>query len=349
LSPKLAKDYYEVLGVSKDASDEEIRKTYRKLALKYHPDKNPNNPEAERKFKEAAEAYDVLSDKAKRQAYDSRGAEGLKDMGFEGFRSNEDIFSHFSDIFGDLFGPRFYRQSTRPQRGGDVRYSLSVSFADAALGATREITVPVHESCKECGGTGSEGGAVEARPACGGSGHVSERGRKQGGFFSVSSPCGACGGTGRRADRACGSCGGEGRSMHPKRISLRIPAGISDGTALKLSGQGEAGSHGGPPGDLLLEVHVERHPEFTRDGLNIRSSVPVPVKAALLGGEVEVATLRGRIVLKIPKGTSSDAWLRLRGQGIESRGEKGDHLVRVVLTVPKDLAAEVEDAVRKHL
>ncbi|MBI4606394.1 MAG: molecular chaperone DnaJ [Planctomycetes bacterium] len=350
MSPKVARDYYEVLGVSKGASDEEIRKAYRKLALKYHPDKNPGNPEAERRFKEAAEAYEVLSSKEKRAAYDARGAEGLKDMGFEGFESAEDIFSHFPDIFGDLFGRRFYRETRRPRRGGDVRYTLSVGFLDAALGASREIAVTVREACGSCRGTGSEGGAApEACGQCGGTGHVSKAGRRQGGFFSVSSPCPACGGTGQRPDRVCRACGGEGRASRERRIALKIPPGVGDGQVLRLGGQGEAGAHGGPPGDLYLEIKVEPHPELSRDGLDIRTSVKVPVKTALLGGEVEVLTLRGRIRLKIPKGTSSDSWLRLRGQGIDGRGEKGDHLVRVVVTVPKDLSPEAEKALEQWL
>ncbi|HVR76316.1 MAG TPA: molecular chaperone DnaJ [Planctomycetota bacterium] len=350
MSPKTVKDYYEILGVKKDATEEEIRKAYRKLAFKHHPDKNPGNPEAEKKFKEAAEAFEVLSNKEKREAYDTRGAEGLRDMGHEGFQSSDDILSHFGDIFGDLFGSRYYRQAMRPQRGGDVRFRLTVDFVDAALGATRDINVSLHDLCPQCRGTGTEGGAApEPCPECGGSGHVSRRGKRQGGFYSVSSECDACGGTGRRAGEACKSCRGEGRILREKKISLKIPPGVADGSVLRLAGQGEAGVRGGPAGDLLLEVHVAPHPALTRDGLHIRSSAEVPVKSALLGGEVSVRTLRGQVALKIPRGTSSDVWLRLRGQGIESRGEKGDHLVRVVITMPRELSAEAEEAVRKYL
>lgn len=351
MSPAVDKDYYKILGVQKEATDEEIKKAYRKLALKYHPDKNPNNPEAERKFKEAAEAFEVLSDKEKRKLYDTRGSEGLKASGFEGFQTNEDIFSHFGDIFGDIFGQRFYRQAARPRRGEDVRFTLPIGFLDAALGATREITVPLHEACPECRGTGVQGGepSDEACPTCGGSGHVSKQGRPQGGFFSVSSPCPQCGGTGRKPEQACRACGGEGRVLREKKISLKIPPGISDGGVLRLAGQGEAGQRGGPGGDLLLEVRVSPHPEFTREGLDVRSTAKVPVKTALLGGETDVGTLRGRISLKVPKGTSSGSHLRLRGQGIESQGRKGDHIIRVEIAVPKDLPAEVEEAVRKHL
>ena len=351
MSPRVeSKDYYAILGVGKDATDEQLRKAYRRLAFKYHPDKNPNNPEAERKFKEAAEAFEVLSDKEKRKAYDSRGAEGLRDMGYEGFASTQDIFSHFSDIFGDLFGQRFYREATMPQRGGDLRYKLSVGFLDSALGTARDIRVPLQAVCPDCKGEGSEGGAsAEVCPQCGGSGHTSRQGRRQGGFFSFSSPCAACGGTGRRSDRVCRTCGGEGRVPQERQISLKVPPGVADGAVLRLGGQGEAGVHGGPPGDLLLEITVEPHPEFTREGLNVRSAVKVPVKTALLGGEVDVPTLRGAIRLKIPPGTSSDSWLRLRGQGIEARGSKGDHLIRVVITVPRDISEETREAIRKGL
>jgi molecular chaperone DnaJ len=349
MSVSTGKDYYAILGVGKNATDEEIRKAYRKLALKHHPDKNPNNPEAERKFKEVAEAYDVLSDKEKRKAYDTRGDEGLRDMGFEGFASAEDIFSHFPDIFGDLFAERFHRQAARPQRGSDLRFTLPVSFLDAALGAVREISVPLRAVCQECGGSGSEGGAApEVCASCGGSGSVSRRGKRQGGFFSISSACPDCGGTGRKPGRVCAACGGEGRVLKEKRLSVKIPAGVESGAVLRLKGQGEAGIHGGPAGDMLLEIQVEPHAEFTRDGLDIRSAVKVPVRVALLGGEVEVPSLRGNITLKVPPGTSGDTWLRLRGQGIEA-GAKGDHLVRVVVTVPKELSAQAQAAVRDHL
>lgn len=350
MSTQLGKDYYKILGVKKDANEEDLRKAYRKLALKYHPDKNPNNPEAERKFKEAAEAFEVLSNKEKRETYDARGDEGLRDMGFEGFQTNEDIFSHFGDIFGDVFGQRFYRgQAVQPQRGADTRYSLNVSFLEAALGTSRDIAVEGHVTCTDCQGTGAVGGKPQVCSKCGGTGHQSRRGRGQGGFFSVSSECGVCGGSGQSPEKVCRICGGKGRVYREKRLTVKIPPGVADSQVLRLTGQGEAGIHGGQAGDLLLEVHVDSHPEFTRDGLNIRSLVKVPVKTALLGGDVEVTTLRGTLALRVPKGTSSDSWLRLRGQGIETRSDKGDHLVRVVITVPKDLSPEALEAVGKAL
>jgi molecular chaperone DnaJ len=212
--------------------------------------------------------------------------------------------------------------------------------------------VPLEDACETCAGTGSEGGAPpEPCPACGGSGHLARRGKRQGGFFSISSPCPDCGGTGRRPGRACAACGGSGRRAREKRIAVTIPPGVAAGSVLRLPGQGEAGYHGGPAGDMLLEIHVEGDPELERDGRDVRSAVKVPLKVAVLGGVVDVRTLRGTIALKVPAGTSSDTWLRLKGQGIEARdgGEKGDHLVRIVVTVPKDLPEKAREAIAEAL
>ncbi len=343
------KDFYDVLGVARDAPEDEIRKAYRRLALKYHPDKNPDDPEAARKCKEVSEAYEVLSDPEKRQTYDSRGDEGLRDMGFEGFESTDDILRHFSDIFGDTFGERFHREAAGPRPGREVGYRLTVSFADAALGASPEIEVPIQSVCTSCGGSGAEGGASAACSTCGGSGSVTRRGQRQGGFFSISQPCPTCGGSGRDPGKACATCRGSGRVGRTKRITVKIPPGVESGAVLRLRGQGEAGARGGPSGDLLLEVDIAPHAEFTRDGLDIRSTVKIPVKTAILGGEVPVRTLRGQATLRVPPGTSSDTVLRLRGQGIEARGRKGDQLVRVSITVPREVSAEARESLERHL
>ena len=345
----MAEDYYATLGVSKDASVEEIKKAFRKLALRFHPDKTPGDKSAEKKFKEVSEAFEVLSDPAKRKAYDERGAAGVKDMGFEGFQNTEEIFSHFGSLFGEFFGSGFRRPRPGPRRGGDLRFAMTVPFREAALGSSREIAMTAREVCPKCRGAGEEGGGGQPCPTCRGTGQTSQKSRRRGGFFSVTSECPACGGTGRVVGNRCGECGGAGLVVREKRISIRIPAGIADGAVLRLGGQGEAGPGGGPPGDLFIEVTVEADPGFQRDGLDIRSSAKVPLAAALLGGKVEVETLRGRAVLRIPAGTSSDSWLRLRGQGIVTPSASGDHLVRIVVTVPKDVPPEVEKAVRETM
>ncbi len=341
-------DPYEVLGVSKEASPEEIRKAYRKLALKFHPDKNPDDPKAAENFKKVAEAFEVLSDPQKRQAYDQGGMDAT---GFQGFESNEEVFSHFGDIFGDLFGSRVrQRRRTGPQQGQDLRFVLPLSFTEAAQGGKREIEVPVLDACPDCRGEGTASGAPRKPCAtCHGTGQVSQQGRQQGGFFSVSSACPSCGGSGRESGPPCARCGGDGRLEKQKRITITIPAGIADGQSLRLAGQGQAGRGGGRPGDLLIEAQVSPHPTFRRDGKNIRSDVPVPVATALLGGKVEVPTLKGRVMLSIPPGTSSDQVLRIRGQGIPAKDGAGDHLARVVITVPKSLSDDAKAALREHL
>ncbi len=324
-SPLHSDDPYELLGVSKEASEAEIQKAYRKLALKYHPDKNPDDPKAAENFKKVAEAYEILSDPDKRKAYDQGGMEAT---GFQGFDSNEEVFSHFGDVFSDLFTSRVQpRRPTVPQRGRDLRFVLPIGFTEAALGGQREIDVPSLDICPDCNGQGSASGvAPQPCPDCGGTGQVMRPGRQQGGFFSVSSSCPTCGGTGRQLGSPCPHCGGDGRIEKQRRIKITIPAGISDGQTLRLTRQGEAGRAGGPPGDLLIEAQIQPHPLFQRDGKNIKSDVKVPVGTALLGGKVDVPTLRGTVTLTIPAGTSSDQVLRIRGQGIPSKDAPGDHL-----------------------
>lgn len=338
------RDYYEVLGVRKDADPDEIKKAYRKMALKHHPDKNPDNPDAAERFKEAANAYSVLSDGEKRKAYDRRGQAGLDDMGFRGFESQEDIFGSFGDIFGDLFGQRIRRRAPGPRRGADLKYVVWVPLRDSALGARSELGLSKPDPCVVCQGSGSEGGRPpETCPDCGGSGHTSHQGREEGGFFSVTRPCPTCGGAGVRVGDPCPACRGSGRQQTQKTITVTIPAGVNDGAVLRLRGEGEAGVRGGPPGDLLLVIQVEPDPVFRKEGKDVWVEARVPFTTAALGGEIEVPSLRGPAKLKVPPGTQSGQALRMRGGGIGSGKEKGDQIVRVLITVPKNPTPKQKD------
>jgi molecular chaperone DnaJ len=342
-------NYYELLGVRRDATPEEIKKAYRKLALKYHPDKNPGNKEAEARFKEIANAYSVLSDSEKRRAYDARGREGLRDTGWQEFTTTEDIFSHFGDIFGDLFGPRFHREAaSHPRRGADLEYTVRIPFLQAALGGEIELKLNKPVACQTCGGEGSSGGPAERCASCGGTGFTSQQGRRLGGFFTVSTPCPACGGTGQRKGPPCFACGGTGQTLTERTLRVRIPPGTEDGAKLRLKGEGEPAAGRGASGDLYITVSVEPHLDFTREGLNIISTTYIPFATAALGGEVEVQTLRGSAKLKVPAGTQPTQTLRLRRQGIRTQsGEEGDHLVRVAITVPKTLTKRQEELLRE--
>ncbi len=348
-------DLYKRLGVGRDASEKEIQKAYRRLALKYHPDKNPDDPKAAEKFKQVAEAFEILSDPEKRKLYDSGGMDRVERGGHQhGFETNEEVFSQFGDIFGDVFGRRSQRarqsRRTRPRRGRDLRFVLPVSFTEAALGGEREIEVPILEPCPDCHGRGThQGTEPEPCPVCHGTGEQPQSARETGGFFSFSSACPSCGGTGQKPGPACSTCRGQGRIEKSRRIKIKIPPGVQSGQTLRLAGQGEAGPSGGPRGDLLIELDVKSHPHFRREGKNIRSDVKVPVATALLGGKVEVPTLQGTVMLTIPPGTSSDQVLRIRGHGIPAKDGPGDHLVRVVIVVPKKLSEEAREAIRKNL
>lgn len=344
------RDYYEVLGVSKNATPEEIKKAYRKLAVKYHPDKNQGNKTAEEKFKEASNAYGVLSDPKKRKAYDQRGMAGIHDMGFEGFTDFEDIFSRFGDIFGrerggfsveDIFGSN--RRTSGPQRGGDIRYKLTISFLEAAFGGEKRIQIPRSESCDTCHGMGGTG--VITCPNCQGTGQSSS-GR---GFFRVSEVCNRCGGTGKITQSVCNTCRGSGQVSRYRTITVRIPPGIEDRANLRLRGQGNSGIRGGSPGDLYVNVQVQPHPDFKQDGKNIIYEASIPFTTAVLGGEIKVPTLKGSATLKIPKGTQSDQMLRLRGQGIpDARGNRGDQLVKIAIAVPKKLSKQQENLLKQY-
>ncbi len=338
----MAEDYYEILGVKKDASQEEIKKAYRRLALKYHPDKNPGDKKAEENFKEVSGAYEVLHDPQKRKTYDTRGQQGLHDMGWEGFRSTEDIFASFGDIFSDLFGPRFHRQAaSRPRRGHDLQYAVTIPFMQAVHGTRIQLRTQTPVACETCGGHGRAGGQPTPCTACGGSGYQSRQAKQKGGFFSVSQPCTACGGTGEKPGPACFACGGRGLIARPRTIDVVIPPGVRSGQKLRVAGQGEPGLRGGSPGDLYVIVNIQPDPDFKRRGFDIISSVKVPFATAALGGDTTVKTVHGSATLKVPAGVQSGQSLRLAGQGVRTdAGKKGDHLAKVLITVPKNLTAK---------
>jgi molecular chaperone DnaJ len=342
------RDYYEVLGVSKDATQDQIKKAYRKLALKHHPDKNPGNKAAEKKFKEAADAYAVLSDAEKRKVYDQRGWRGMEDMGFQGFQSTDDINSAFGDIFSEFFGQRFHRAQRGPQRGRDLQYRIQLSFAEAALGTKRAISLEKAMACDSCGGSGAKPGAhAQTCPACGGSGQVSQKGGQFGGRFSVSSVCPTCGGSGQVGE-LCSGCAGRGHVSGTRTLSVNFPAGMDNGGTLRLAGQGEAGERGGTPGDLYLQVEVAPDPRFRREGPDIHLNVDVPFVTAALGGKIEVPTIRKAARLAIPKGTQGGTVLRMKSSGIHMPdGTKGDQFVHVNLTLPSNLTPRQEELLRE--
>ncbi len=342
------RDYYEVLGVSRNATNDELKKAYRRLALKYHPDKNPGDKESELKFKEAANAYEVLSDPKKREMYDLRGQAGLDDMGFHGFESSSDIFSSFGDIFGDIFGKRFHRERTEPQKGADLRYDMTISFTDAALGGEKQLRFTKSEACEACKGTGAKNGAPTVCLQCNGTGHISRQQKPVGGFFTISNPCPTCSGSGRKIDNPCNTCNGEGRVTKTRSLSVKIPAGINNGSTLKLSGQGEAGIRGGRAGDLYIYVKIASHPYFKREGLDILYDAHIPFTKAALGGEIEIPTLSGKATLKIPKCTQASQTLRMTGQGIKTKdGRNGNQLVRIIIGMPKKLSERQEELLKE--
>jgi len=334
----MKKCYYEILGVSRDASVEVIKKSYRKLAMKYHPDRNPGDAEAEACFKEAAEAYEVLSDPHKRDLYDRFGHEGLKSNGYSGPSSAEDIFSHMSDIFGDLFGFGGRRQHdpNGPIPGDDLRYDLEITFMEAVHGVEKEVEVTKRETCWTCEGTGARPGhRPQTCPTCGGRGQVI---RSQG-FFQVSSTCPQCHGSGQVVTEPCQDCNGAGLVNRTKKVKLSIPAGVDTGSRMRLSGEGEGGRRGGPSGDLYIVLHVAPHEFFQRDGQTIYLQYPLSMVKAALGCEIEVPTIDGSTTLKVPAGTQSGQRFTLKGQGVASLrgGRRGDMVVEMQVQTPTDL------------
>jgi len=336
------RDYYEVLGVSRDADDDQIKSNYRKLALKYHPDRNPGDKEAEENFKEAAEAYEVLRDAQKRGIYDQYGHEGLQGTGFSGFRGFEDIFSSFGDIFEDFFGfGTGRRHRTAARRGADLRYDLSVSFMDAAFGVDTEIEIEKLETCEACEGAGCEPGtAPENCQHCGGSGQIS---RSQG-FFSIRTTCPYCRGEGQKITHPCEKCRGTGQLERKKKVSVKMPAGVDTGSRLRLTGEGESGMRGGPPGDLYIYVHVEPHDFFKRNNNDVICQIPISFVQATLGDDIDVPTLNGDKNLHIPKGTQAGEVFRFKGEGIPSlRGYgRGDQIIQVMVKTPTGISKKQE-------
>lgn len=349
------RDYYDILGVGRDASDKELKKAYRKLALEFHPDRNPDDPDAEKKFKEAAEAYEVLSDERKRQIYDRFGHEGLRGQGFEpNYSDVGDIFSAFSEIFGfgDIFGfggGGGGRGRQRSRRGADLEVRLDLDFMEAAHGAQKEVTLTRHAHCETCGGEGlKEGASPSTCSTCGGRGQVIQ----QQGFLRIRSTCPACRGSGTTVapgDR-CPECNGSGRQREQDTIKVTVPKGVDDGMQLRLIGKGEAGDPGGTPGNLYVTIHVRPHDLFKRDGLDTYCQIPVPFTTMCLGGEIVVPTIHGEESLEVPAGTESGKVFTLGGKGIEpihGRGSQGKHHVQVVVDVPQDLSDEQEDLLRR--
>lgn len=333
------RDYYEILGITRTATEAEIKRAYRTQAVQHHPDKNPGDPHAEEKFKECAEAYAVLSDPQKRASYDRFGHSGVGAgaAGFDpGFSNIEDIFDLFG--FGDMFGGRGRTRST-VQRGSDLRYDIEISLEEAASGKEEQLHIPRLEKCDDCGGAGAEkGSSPESCIACGGRGQT----RYQQGFFSVMRTCPNCQGKGQVIRNPCKSCEGAGRVEREKTLEVKIPAGVETGSRLRVSGEGEAGVSGGPSGDLFVVVHVREHETFERQGANLYSAVPVTFAQAALGAEIKVKTLDGEEDLKIPPGTQTGTVFRLRSHGMPALGGrgKGDLFVAVTLITPKTLTEE---------
>src|SRR5438874_3326001 len=334
----MKRDYYEVLGVSRDATDEEIKKAFRKLAHQHHPDKNPGNRKAEERFRELAEAYQVLSDAERRSMYNRFGHAAFEQGGgvggFEFGAGFEDILG---DLFGDFFGTGRTRGRTRARRGQDLRYDLEVTFEEAAFGCEKTIAVPRLSACETCGGRGAKPGtAPKTCPQCRGSGQV----RFQQGFFSIAKTCGHCNGQGTIIAQPCASCGGSGVQRRTHQLNIKIPPGVDSGSRLKLRGEGEAGANAGTPGDLYVVLSVREHPLFAREGSDVVCEVPLSFAQAALGAEIDVPTLDGPARVKIPAGTQSGHVFRLKGRGIPDLNGygRGDEIIRVVVETPRKLS-----------
>ncbi|MCA1938794.1 MAG: molecular chaperone DnaJ [Dechloromonas sp.] len=345
------RDFYEILGVNRDAADDEIKKAYRKLAMKYHPDRNPDNPSAEEKFKEAKEAYEILSDAQKRAAYDQYGHAGVDPqagMGGFGGGGGGGFSDAFGGIFDEIFGNRGGGGGGRSNiyRGADLRYNLEITLEQAAHGTETKIRIPTMEECEPCHGTGAKAGTQpKTCPTCGGSGQV----RLQQGFFSIQQTCHKCHGTGRFIADPCKSCGGAGRIKQHKTLAVKIPAGVDEGDRIRLAGEGEHGVNGGPPGDLYVQIHLKQHPVFQRDHNDLHCEMPISFTTAALGGEIEIPTLDGAAAIKIPPETQSGRVFRLRGKGIKGvrSHTHGDLMCHVVVETPVNLTDRQKELLRE--
>lgn len=336
------RDYYEILGINRNANSDELKAAYRKLALKYHPDRNPGDKESEENFKEAAEAYEVLHDPKKRAIYDQHGHQGLSGAGFSGFGGFEDIFSSFSDIFEDFFGFGENRRSRgRTQRGADLRYDIMLSFMEAAFGIEKEINLEKAETCPECNGSGSEPGTQpETCRHCRGTGQLSQNQ----GFFTLRTSCHFCRGSGQTIAHPCKKCQGNGKVIINKKVSLKIPAGVDSGSRLRLTGEGESGPYGGASGDLYVFVNVEPHEFFERNEVDVYCNVPISFVQAALGDKITVPTLNGKKTITIPKGTQHGDLVRLQGEGIPHLRShvRGDLIIQLNIKTPTNLTKKQE-------
>src|SRR5499427_1674666 len=343
------RDYYEVLGVNRDADEEAIKKAYRRLAMKHHPDRNPDNPKAEELFKEAKEAYEVLTDANKRAAYDRYGHAGIDPRAGMSGAAGGAGFSNFADAFGDIFGDIFNQARggrASVYRGADLRYNLEVPLEQAARGTETRIRIPTYEDCETCKGTGAKPGTQPRTcPTCEGEGQV----RLQQGFFSIQQTCPKCHGTGKIIAESCLTCRGAARLKKQKTLSVKIPAGVDDGDRIRLSGEGEPGVNGGPPGDLYVQIQVKPHPVFQRDHDDLHCEMPVSFSTAALGGEIEIPTLDGTAKIKIPHETQSGKVFRLRGKGIRGvrSREHGDLMCHVVVETPVNLNERQRELLRE--
>lgn len=348
------RDYYEVLGVERGASQDEVKRAYRRMALKHHPDRNEGNPEAEERFKEAAEAYGVLTDAQKRATYDRFGHDGLNQQGFSGFGGVDDILEHFSDLFGEAFGfsvgggrRRRGRRPDGPSRGADLQYRLDLDLTDAVHGCERDLELEHPVACTICGGSGAQPGS---RPStcrtCGGAGQV----RHSQGFLVVATTCPTCRGQGSEVRDLCTECGGAGQTQTERTVSVAIPAGVDTGVRLRIPGEGQAGPRGGPPGDLYVLMQVNPHRTFQREGLDLHCQVSVPFFVAALGGELEVPTLDGESKVKVPSGTQPGAKLKLKGAGAPHlQGSRmGDQICHVRVEIPKRLKRRQREILEEY-